>query len=500
MPASATAMLDWVTSLVASKFHFASSFAMGGYGNAMAFLDDLHNVDFPMPSAPYISIPYADIPVPSAASLLNYLPGTPAFPAEPSNPPSFVEPNMPVEPSYTLPTVPDYANGLLKEVTLPDAPSYNEVEFDAVTPIENINVPVINIEGGEALYDAELFHAIEAKLLNDIVNGGTGLLPEIETAIWTRDQERDALVMEDEITKFMDDWTKRGLTLPDGVLAENLQKMHMDYANRMIDRSRDIAIDQAKLEQDNIKFAVESGIKAESLWMDWLDKNANRAFALSKAVADAAVEVFKIEASKYQTEVEAFRVQVEAFKGRLQAEQFKAETYKTQVEAAKMVVDMNDSVVKLYIGQLQGISTMFDLYKTQIQGVMAQVDVKKANLEAFKLTIDTYIAKNNAIIGRFNAQIDGFKAYTGAWASVNDVNIKLLDARVTSAAHQAELYLKQYDALLRYYAQKAQILSAAAGHGGQIASTIAAGALASMTAGAHAQASGSVSEQFSATM
>lgn len=99
-------------------------------------------------------------------------------------------------------------------------------------------------------------------LVNTITLGGTGINPAVEAQIWQRGRDRivaDSLSTQAQI---MDDFASRGFSLPAGAMAARIDAARFDQAAKLQEQSRDVAIKQAEIEIENLRFAVEQAVKS----------------------------------------------------------------------------------------------------------------------------------------------------------------------------------------------------------------------------------------------
>jgi hypothetical protein len=105
-------------------------------------------------------------------------------------------------------------------------------------------------------------------LVNTITIGGTGISPAVENAIWQRDRDRVIADGQRAEAQTYDEFTKRGFSLPPGALAARLQEIRFEQLAKTQAQSRDVAIKQAEIEIDNLRFAVEQALKARLAALD----------------------------------------------------------------------------------------------------------------------------------------------------------------------------------------------------------------------------------------
>lgn len=409
------------------------------------------------------------------------LPQAPENPyALPESPVIIARPEMPTIDSYILPDSPSIQ--ALPE--LPSVPNIEELIFNEIlTPI-TMEVPSVNIVAELTTYTSDLETAVRDRLRDNILNGGTGLSPAVETAIFDRGSEREVLALQDTIDKFTDQWAKRGFSLPDGVLAEGLAGIHLEYMNKNLDRSREIEIKQAELEQNNTTKSLSDSVQLESVCIGVANDGANRMFQASKAVADAGVEVFKSKVAYYNIKLDEYKVKLEAFKTRLQSQLTKIGIYKAQIEGIAAINGINDSRVKLYVAQIGAIQQLIDKYKTEVQAIEVAMGVDKLNIENFKVQVEAYVASVKGVTDIYQGNIDAYKGGVTAWASAQDVNVKLIAADVQLQLGEKELALKEWEATIKDWEIQVGIRAEAIKAAAQVAAQVASGALAGATASA----------------
>lgn len=136
-----------------------------------------------------------------------------------------------------------------------------------VEPLPDFDIPVYippPIPPDPEIWDL-VSSEIQTKVYQDIIYGGTGLSDAVEQAIFDRELERSKQVRDDAIDQLTSEWAKRGLDFPDGVLAMNLFALEVEYQNKRMTTSREIAIKQADLEQANVHFSIQQLVAIEDM-------------------------------------------------------------------------------------------------------------------------------------------------------------------------------------------------------------------------------------------
>lgn len=225
------------------------------------------------------------------SSLLEALPPAPnesVYPVAPG-PPQTTDYTMPTEPGFSYPSVP-----ILADITIPTFISNEIAGIISTLPSFTDAVPTINEinDGGDAEFDT-LLQAVRSKLQTFILQGGTMLNPQIEASIWDRDLERNEQALRDAIDKATGQWTKMGFDIPDGFLASLLEPINLEYFNKRIDRSREIAVKQAELEQAGVFKSLELGITLENIIITSHHEYAKRVLDASKSSTGYHADVLK---------------------------------------------------------------------------------------------------------------------------------------------------------------------------------------------------------------
>lgn len=445
--------------------------------------------------------------------------------------------NMPIAPSLSYGSVPSVPS--VGVVTVPDAPllvmpdtpgymTINTVSFGGVDLHENwltrledtptltlaSPTPYSYVAGPE--YASSLLDNLKARLLERMI-GGTGLPPAVEQAIWDRARSREtttALANQAEIMRASE---AMGFPLPSGLLAAQMREAQKTYYDKLSGLSRDVAIKQAELEQENMRQTIAAGMQLESQLIDYSYKMEAMAFEASKTAAEmalqaynAAIERFKALLQGYQTYASAYKTiidgqlaKVEVYKAQLQGEQTKAQINTTLVAQYKASIEARMAQVEIYRAQVGAAQTLIQLeqakigaageqiraYVARVNAETAKVEVYKAGVEAeatkiniYKIKADAFSSKvgaqaeyARALVSRYNALVsakagewDGYKAKVQAESArieaLGKQSTSLLDSyriEMTSTQAKAEMYTKQWEVAIKQKEASAQIAMSA---------------------------------------
>lgn len=459
-----------------SLFNNVKLYASQSFSLAQKYIDDLHSyvvstIEMTPPDitiTPVGSIvvdPNLEIAKPTPPSSSDY----PLAPSEPST----TDYSMPSTPTYTMPSAPT-----LTDIVIPE---FIDATIEGVTtslPALTFSTPAIDsiASGGDVAFD-DLLIAARTKLLSNIQNGGTMLNSTVEADIWNRDRERSEQALQDAISKATFQWSKMGFSLPDGMLSDSISPIIKEYMNRDLDRTREIAIKQAELEQDGMIKSLGIAVQLETVIVGSQNEYAKRVLEASKQTADVTIEIFKQRVILYNTELEKFKSDVVAYKTRVEAELARAEAYKARMAGIQTIAAIDESRVKLYSAQIGAIEQQINVYKTEIQSVIAMYDAEKSKIERYKAQVDAYIASIDAVTKKYLAEVEGYKSYIQAWVASSDSQTKFSEVNLKAQMAQVEAEMKKWEIEMKLVQEETTLKLEALKSVAQTASNVAAGAL-----------------------
>jgi hypothetical protein len=213
-------------------------------------------------------------------------------------------------------------------------------------------------------------------LVNAITVGGTGISPAVEEQIWQRARDRiiadGARVEADTMSEFAD----RGFSLPSGTLVSKLQELRFEQLAKSQDISRDIAADQAKMEVENVRFAVDLAIKSR---LQALDAAANYLRATLSG-ADVASRVAGLNSDARSRMVAAT------------AELYRARIARDEV-AMKVPMANTDKSVQLSTANMDGF---YKGVANRVQATMSAADVYGRSAAAALASLNSVASVSSA--------------------------------------------------------------------------------------------------------
>ncbi len=370
----------------------------------------------------------------------------------------------PTSPDYILPNVPT-----LLDLELPTLATIDLPTFSLDFPTSNdIIVPGVTFSFTEELYTSPLLDKVKNELLSRL-DGGTGLNPIVENAIWDRGRDRESKAVTIAERTLLVDRASQGFSRPPGAALAALEGIVQDYQGKVIELSREIMIKQAELEQSNLINAIQQTISLEDILIKENLAINQRSFEVSKYIQDVAIELFKAKVSVYNIKVEAYKAYSSSYQAKIQAELSKVEIFKGEIEAQKLKGDINEQNIKIYVAQLEAIKTNVDIYKTIIESISEKIKAEGLKLEVYKSDIEAYstavkakateysmyseqIKGELAKVEVFDSKVKAYASRIQAYASANDIEIK----RAEILKDIEGLKIKKYEADINAFIKQVQ--------------------------------------------
>lgn len=383
----------------------------------------------------------------AAAPTLNFgTAPTLSFGAAPSIP-QVREVSVPDAPQITLPQAPKFLT-----ITTPTFGGVNLHEdwldkLDDAPELQLLQPEPLRYERSPA-YKSGLLSNMQA-LLNERLRGSTGLDAAVEQALWDRTRDRETQIALANEADVMRSAEAMGFALPPGTLAAQLADGRRDYYGKLSSLSRDIAIKQAELEQENLKQTIAAGIQLEGQLMDHAVKIEQLAFESAKAVAENAVQVYNAGVEYHRSLLAAYQAYAASYKTVIDAEMTKVEIYKAQLQGEQTKAEINNAAVQQYKAQIEGSMAHVEIYRAQVGAANTLVQLEQSKLQAASEQIRAYVASVNAEVSK----VEAYKATVSAEGVKVDAYKTLaqaFSAKASAQAEKARLGIAKFSALSQH--------------------------------------------------
>jgi len=336
-----------------------------------------------------------------------------------------------------LPAVPD-----LLSINVSPFSGLNLPTLNAVAPELNIVEPSIREYVPGSTYNSALLTALQTSLEDRISGGGTGLGQQAETALWERGKEREARSSQDAIDK-LEQMEALGYMLPPGGYVDARIKIitETDYAER--GHSREVMIESARLELDNVKHALTTATQLEGQLIDANNAVEQRVFEAARYATEAGVSIYNAKVQAYAAMVDIYRAKIAAYEAQVRAEVSRVDAYRAEIAAEEAKANVNRALVDQYRAQVDAALSSIRVYEAEIAGIQAKADIEKTKVMVFGEQVRGFSAQVNA----YTAQVEGFRAQLEGEktkAQLYQSQVEAFAARVNASARQVEARVAAY--------------------------------------------------------
>ncbi len=252
----------------------------------------------------------------------------------------------------------------MPEIDIPDInielpPDLEEPDLELVITGDFPSPPSFNNSDLEAALDL-----VFENISNTLQTGGTGITEVVEDAIYDRARSRLDEEFRDEYEKVENIYASRGFEVLPGIVASLMARMGSEVVRKSEDLNNDILVNQTKLAQQQIQFALTM-----------------------------CIELFKARLQEYATRIEAYSTEITGYISRIQAQvavidarvkafEAKVRVYTASVEMQKVYYETLSTKISL---ELQKAKLVTDILISEMEAnLKAFVAIKELQLEAAK--------------------------------------------------------------------------------------------------------------------
>ena len=396
-----------------------------------------------------------DVPVFTDTALPVQLPSHPStvLPVPPTDLEPFETPVYPSEPDYETPLLPEMRAITLPVLDEPDLSSINALiaSLRANKPISPVLPETPNFGDLASYYytltnsqltafvgNCEALASVCPRLTELLAGGSIGIPAAVAQGLRDRAfaaEDRQAFQAEQES---LSDWLARGFTLPGGALEAKLAQIRQLSRDKKAQINRDLWLEEAKLEIENLRFAIQQGIGYEGMLRDSWAKLYGIVQAMASADIETTLKVLEAALSLYKTQVEAWAVEFSTIKDQIQIELAKLEVYKAELDGQKLIGELNQQDVDLYKARWDAVKVQAEVYKTSVESANGLLQAELGKLEYAAKRVQIYTAQ----VGAYSEE---WKAY-GIAADAETSKTELFKAQSQAFSARVDAYSKSVDA------------------------------------------------------
>lgn len=325
--------------------------------------------------------------------------------------------------------------------------------FSATDPVLTATEPSIREYTPGAFYTSDLLTRLKSKL-TEMLEGGTGLGQDAETALWNRGREREARAKNDAILG-LDQMEALGYARPPGGYMDARTKILTETQYAEAGHSREVMIEAARLQLDSVKTALSGATQLEGQLIDYTNATEQRLFEASRYATEAGVTIYNAKVQAFAAMVDVYRAKVGAYEAQIRAETAKVDAYRAQIAAEQAKADINRSLVEQYRIRADVALSNIEIYKARISGIQTKAEIEKMKVEVFGEQVRGYTAQVNAYtagVEAFRTRIqaestkqEAYRSQVAAFSARVDASSKQIDARIQAYRGRIDAKSAEYE-------------------------------------------------------
>ena len=269
---------------------------------------------------------------------------------------------------------------MFKPVSTPDDSALVVTPFTPQRPVAGeYTLPQADFMFTAEYYTSDLLDKTVAKI-KEFLAGGVGIPEQIWDQIWSRENDRENRAGVKLIDEVNTNWSKRRFQLPQGAQAAQINEVQQNIQSTSVGRARDIATQEANLEIENLRFAVQQGIAMENMRGNLFVQIQAQSLEAARYAYGASIEIATAYATIFNSEVQLYLADASVYETELKA---RIDSYIAKLEGAKLNNITNETELKLYLGELDALKIDIDFYNAHLAEVNTNLAIKKSDIELF---------------------------------------------------------------------------------------------------------------------
>lgn len=408
------------------------------FGEIKASIDKMPSLG-DIPDIPNLNIP--DF-TPSVSSL--NIPDAPPWqaPGAPPTEPAIPDVAIPDIPNITLPQAPT-----LQDVTVPTFQGLNLPTFDAKAPEFQGTALSGVLQWKEPVYHPEIIDEV-VEQLRKMWAGGSGIPEAVEQAMWARAMEREDLGARRAIAEVAQEFSQRGFTMPSGVQAARADNLRQELELKKLGLNRDLTIQIAQWQVENIRFACEQGIAAENVFVNIFLNQAQRMFEAARFELESKLNIYNAQVAVFNAKMNAYQINASVYNTLVSAELTKIEVFKAEIQAELARGELNNQKVQIYGAMISALRTQTEIYRLRMEGAEVKSRVIANKIEMYKAQVQAYaeqIQAQKVVFDAYESRVKGEEAK----ASVIGAEARAYAALIQGKASIADIGVKRADVVIQ---------------------------------------------------
>jgi hypothetical protein len=201
-------------------------------------------------------------------------------------------------------------------------------------------------------YTSSLKDSLRSRLKTIIDNNeDTGLTAAVESAMFSRETEREELVNQDAKDEVADDWGQRNWEIPSGGLFDGSIQIETEYQNKRLDRSRTITEETRKMAQNAQQNAYAEANKIEASELTYWARKQEGLLTKAVELFNSGLRILELKYRKLEAKVNVYRTEADAFAATMQGQRAVADI---EIAYARARVEQDRLRVEEQVAEIGG--------------------------------------------------------------------------------------------------------------------------------------------------
>ena len=351
---------------------------------------------------------------------------TPSMGTIAENIPTLSHPSLPPRPDVSVDLNEDWPDTTISEPS--EMPIDAELDFEMPTEPADLDVS-FDYTPGE--YTSCFGNTLCDTIVDELVNGGTGIPDAIHAAILDHEREGRRLAEDRARRKLANALGETGMDIPSGIAAAAVLELEEDILRLDIDASDKATIKEYDIATENSRQAKDLAIRLDELKHKQFSERESMLLDVAKAANDYII-------AKYEQSVKLYLAKVDALKGKLAAA-------KDRVDA---IVSINEGRIKVFEGRMNVLRAKIDAIaqenSSKTDAARATADIYSAEVrgigeefrmlaEEVRVAADVYRAKVDAAVAEEGINLQAFTAEQSLSERISEAIANIAAQAVASA-------------------------------------------------------------------
>lgn len=276
------------------------------------------------------------------------------------------------------------------EPAIPDPDSIDFEDFTIEAPELDYAAPTNQFEFVEQEYSSEFRDSLMEVLHDDMVNGGSGINPDDEQALFERARDREAVTYRDNQSQIARQFAARGFKMPTGVMAGLSARARDGFNAAMSGVNRDIMLRRSEMHTQARQFAIQAGTTLDNAKMAYHGSVMERAMNVARYVAQFGIEYHNLQVERFRDSLNLWQTISQVRTQWVDNAVKKTREYELKLEKMNLTDRRNGRRTELMEAMNRAVQVADQIRKADLEVGALQLENNKNRIEQSKLLTQNY--------------------------------------------------------------------------------------------------------------